>query len=43
MIEKFKANGKAELNIDVEKTSKEEHSVVELPVDCSKYNLDKAS
>ena len=52
MIEKFRANGKAELNIDVEEPSgkiwkkkkkKNECSVVELPVDFSKHDLAKVS
>ena len=50
MIEKFRANGKAELKVDVEKESSEdqqitkpEHSVVELPVDFSKHDLAKVN
>ena len=48
MIERFRANGKAELKVDVEEESSEdqqkpEHSVVELPVDFSKYDLAKVS
>ena len=46
MIERFRANGKAELNVDVEEESSEEqqntkteHSVVELPVYFSKNDL----
>ena len=52
MIEKFSANGKAELTIDVtersgkiwkKKKKKNEHSVVELPVDFTKEYLVRVS
>ena len=50
MIERFRANGKAELSVDVEEESSEdqqitkpEHSVVELPIDFSKHDLAKVN
>ena len=52
MIEKFKADGRAELIVDVKEPSskvwkkkrkKNEHSVVELPVDFTKEDLVRVS
>ena len=50
MIERFRANAKAELNVDIEEESSEdqqmtkpEHSVVHLAVNFSKHDLAKVS
>ena len=50
MIERFRANGMAELNVDVEEESSEEeqvakpeHSVVHVAVNFSMHDLDKVS
>ena len=50
MIERFRANGKAELNVDVEEETTEEEqitkperSVVHVAVNFSKYDLAKVS